>query len=55
MTLEQIQKALQHRNLKVVSETVGIPYYTIWRIASGKSQRPAFQDVEAIKAYLEQN
>ena len=55
MTLEQIQKSLSDRNLTKVAESIGIPYTTLWRIASGKAQRPAFQDIERIKAYLEQD
>lgn len=55
MTLDDIKKALSDRNLAKVSESVGIPYTRLWRIASGKSERPSYQDVESLKAYLENN
>lgn len=55
MTLEEIQKALTHRNLQKVANTTELSYNTVWRIANGKSTRPAYEDVEKIKAYLEQN
>jgi hypothetical protein len=55
MTLEQIQKALEHRNLKKVSETTGIPYYTIHRIKYGKTTDPSYKVVDKLREYLEQN
>lgn len=55
MTLEEIQKALEHRNLKKVAEFTGIAYNTVWRIATDNAKKPSFQDVQKIQAYLEQN
>jgi transcriptional regulator with XRE-family HTH domain len=55
MTLDEIQKALQHRNLKKVAEYTGISYNTVWRIASDNAKKPSFEDVLKIKDYLEQN
>ena len=55
MTLDEIQKALQHRNLKKVAEYTGISYNTVWRIATDNAKKPSFEDVLKIKDYLEQN
>jgi DNA-binding Xre family transcriptional regulator len=55
MTLEELQAALKHRNLQKVSDTTELSYNTVWRIATGKAKRPAYEDIQKIKAYLEQN
>ena len=55
MTLEEIQKALEHRNLKKVAEFTGIAYNTVWRIATDNAKKPSFQDVQKIQEYLENN
>lgn len=55
MTLEEIRKALEHRNLRKVAETSGVSYDTVWRIAKNRAKNPSFHNVEKIKAYLEQN
>ena len=55
MTLEDIQKALEHRNLKKVAEFTGIPYYTIHRIKFGKTQEPSYKVVDKLREYLEHN
>lgn len=55
MTLEEIKKALEHRNLNKVSEFTGIPYYTIHRIKDGKTQDPSYKVVDKLRDYLEKN
>lgn len=55
MTLKEIQKALEHRNLRKVAETTGVSYDTVWRIAKNRSKNPSFYNVEKIKDYLEKN
>ena len=49
----KIQEQLSDRNLKIVAERTGISHYRVWRIATGKSKRPALEDIETIMKYLE--
>lgn len=55
MTLEQIKKALEHRNLNKVSETTGIPYNHLWRIREGRVAEPSYRIIDSIRDYLENN
>ncbi|WP_298065186.1 hypothetical protein [uncultured Acinetobacter sp.] len=54
MTLEQVQKALQDRNLKAVASGCGLAYDTVWRIANGKIERVSYDAVKALSDYLQQ-
>ena len=54
MTVDEVRKGLQHRNLKKVAEATGIKHNTVWRIASGTAQKPAYEDIVKLIAYLEE-
>lgn len=53
MTLEQVQKSLQDRNLKAVSQGCGLAYDTVWRIANGDVKRVSYDAVKALSDYLQ--
>jgi len=55
MTLEEIKKALQDRNLSRVAASTGISYNTVLKVANSKSKRVSYETVRALSAYLRQN
>lgn len=52
MTLEQIIAKLKDRNLKTVSEKIGIHYNTLYKIVNGKSS-PNYTTLIKLQNYLE--
>ena len=55
MDLEQLATALADKNLKVVEKRTEIPYHRLYRIAKGKARRPLVEDVDKLRAYLNNN
>lgn len=51
MTIDEIRKKLQDRNLAVVSERIGIHYNTLYRIAKGEGN-PNYETLKKLEAYL---
>ena len=49
----KIQQQLSDRNLKVVSDRIGISHDKLCRIARGESKRPSLEDISKIMNYLE--
>lgn len=52
LTIEQIIEALKDRSLKKVSESTGLSYDTVWRVANGKALKPSHDTVKKISDYL---
>ena len=52
MTIDEIKAALKSFNLKRVAADIGVPYVTVWRFATGKTDRPSWHLVEALKRYV---
>jgi|LakMenEpi03Aug12_release.lakeMendotaPanAssembly.Ray.scaffolds.fasta_scaffold1730618_2 predicted transcriptional regulator len=53
LTIEEIRKKLEDRNLKLVSERSGVPYQVVLRVANGTNTNPAYNTTKAISDYLE--
>jgi len=53
LTLEQIVKRLEDRNLKAVASITGLGYATIANIANGTNQNPTYKIIFALSEYLE--
>lgn len=54
LTLSEIKKILEDRNLKVIAERTGVSYQTLWRITKGNAT-PSATTAEKISNYLESN
>ena len=52
MTLEQVREALQDRNLAKVSESTGLHYQTVYRVANGIGSQVSYQVVKSLSDYL---
>ncbi len=52
MTLDEMVKALDDRNLVKVSEATGVSYQTIRNIAIGKTLDPSISVFKKIEQYL---
>lgn len=52
MTIEQIMKALQDRNLNEVSRQTGIHVVTLSRIKNGHHRNPRYETVVRLAEYL---
>lgn len=52
MTLEEIRRALQNKNLTVVAAEAGVSYPQLVRLASGSNTDPRYFLVKKIEAYL---
>lgn len=52
MTIEQIVKALQDRNLKEVARQTGIHHVTLSRIKNGHHTNPRYETVVKLAEYL---
>jgi len=52
MTIEQIIKALQDRNLNEVSRQTGIHVVTLSRIKNGHHRNPRYETVTTLATYL---
>jgi len=53
LTLEELRKALQGKNLFAVSRETDVAYNTIRDIASGKPVNPTYNTMKAITEHLE--
>ena len=53
MTLEQIKAALSDRNLTEVARRTGLSYPTVYGIAKGANNNPAYHSVKKLAQYLE--
>lgn len=51
LTLKEIRKQLEDRNLKVISERTGVSYQTLWRITKQGSV-PNAATAEKLSDYL---
>jgi transcriptional regulator with XRE-family HTH domain len=54
LTLKEIRKRLEDRNLTVISERTGVSYQTLWRITKTNST-PNAATAEKLSKYLENN
>ena len=52
MTLEQIVRALQDRNLTLVSEATGLQYQTVRNIARGITTNPSYVVCKKLEKYI---
>lgn len=52
MTIDQIIKALQDRNLNEVSRQTGIHFVTLSRIKNGHHRNPRYETVVRLGEYL---
>lgn len=52
LTLEQVVCALRDRRLKSVSESTGLAYDTIWRIARGTAKDPSYAVIKKLSDYI---
>lgn len=55
MSLDEIRKKLEDRNLPVVAERIGVSYRTILNIKNGSNKNPSHKVVEALIRYFEEN
>lgn len=53
MSLDEIRKKLEDRNLPVVAARTGISYRTVLNIKIGKNQNPSHHVMKTLSAYLE--
>ena len=53
MTINEIKEKLAEMNLAEVARLTGIDYFVLWRIANGRTVRPAYDDVHKIVKFLE--
>lgn len=51
MTIDEIRKKLEDRNLMVVSEKIGIHYNTLYRITKGEGN-PNYKTLKKLEEYL---
>lgn len=52
LTLIQIKKKLEDRNLKEVSKKSGVKYGTLYNIATGKNDNPNYKTLKTLSDYL---
>jgi len=52
MTLDQILRSLDDRNLSVVADRLGLSRMTLYRITSGK-MKPRYDTLQKLSDYLE--
>jgi predicted transcriptional regulator len=53
LTLEEIKKRLQDRNLSEISRKTGISYMTIWKVSKGSGA--SYATVLTLSEYLEKH
>jgi predicted transcriptional regulator len=53
LTIEEIRKKLEDRNLRTVSERSGVTYLVVCRLANGEVQNPAYNTIKTLSDYLE--
>jgi len=54
LSLEDIQKQLDDRNLKTISNRIGLSYMTIWKVKTGgKYDNFSYETIKKISDYLE--
>jgi DNA-binding Xre family transcriptional regulator len=53
MTPEQIQRALQDRNLAELARRIDVAYGTLYRMKNGRGAKAQWTVVEKISRYLE--
>jgi len=53
LTLEELRKALQGKNLFAVSRETDVAYNTIRDIANGKPVNPTYNTMKAVTEHLE--
>jgi len=52
LTLEEVRRRLADRNLSAVSRMIGMPYSTLYAVASGREEKPTYATVKALSDYL---
>jgi hypothetical protein len=53
LKIEEVVSGLSDRNLRAVSKNTGLAYMTVWRVASGRTQKVSYQTVKALSDYLQ--
>lgn len=51
MTLEEIQRKLEDRNLRKVAQATGLHYNTVYRLMNNQ-QKPSYKVVKMLSDYL---
>lgn len=54
LTIEEVSRRLEDRNLKKVSLSTGISYPTVWKIANGQAGNVGYETVRKLSEYLEE-
>lgn len=55
LTIEEIRKRLEDRNVRLVAERAKVPYNVVLRVARGTTQNPTYNTTKALSEYLEGN
>lgn len=53
LTVEQIKRSLQDRNLRIVAERSGLHYNTVRSIVRGEVENPSYETMRALVKYIE--
>lgn len=53
LTLDEVRKKLQDRNLAEVARRTAIGYVNLHRIKTGKNENPSYQTMVILSNYLE--
>ena len=53
LSLDEIQKQLQDRNLVMVANATGLSYMTVWKVKTGKQDNFSYDTVKRLSDYLE--
>lgn len=53
LTLDEVRKKLQDRNLAEVARRTAIGYVNLHRIKTGKNENPSYQTMLTLSNYLE--
>lgn len=52
LEIEEIRKRLEDRTLTKVAEKAGVPYDTLWAVASGRNN-PSYETLQKLSIYFE--
>lgn len=52
MSVEEISRALQARNVKEVERDAGVHFVTLYRIRGGKLKTPSYSTLEKLTNYI---
>ena len=53
MNIEEIRDRLTFMNLAEVARLTGVDYFVLWRIANGRTVRPAYDDIHKLFKFFE--